>query len=87
MARISVTVIGMGDRVTGKNRDTGNPYDFRKVAFGFVNSYGSNDVSVNTVDGSILDELNVQIGRSYIASVNQVKKVYYIDLISPNDGL
>lgn len=87
MARISVTVIGMGDRVTGKNRDTGKPYDFRKVAFGFVNSYGSNDVSVNTVDGSILDELNVQIGRSYIASVNQVKKVYYIDLISPNDGL
>ena len=87
MARISVTVIGMGDRVTGKNRDTGKPYDFRKVAFGFVNSFGSNDVSVNTVDGSILDELNVQIGRSYIASVNQVKKVYYIDLISPNDGI
>jgi hypothetical protein len=87
MARISVTVIGMGDRVTGKNRDTGKPYDFRKVAFGFVNSYGSNDVSVNTVDGSILDELNVQIGRSYNASVNQVKKVYYIDLISPNDGI
>lgn len=87
MARFSVTVIGMGDRVTGKNRDTGKPYDFRRVAFGFVNSYGSNDVSVNTVDGSILDELNVQIGRSYIASVNQIKKVYYIDLISPNDGL
>ena len=87
MARFSVTVIGMGDRVTGKNRDTGKLYDFRRVAFGFVNSYGFNDVSVNTVDGSILDELNVQIGRSYIASVNQIKKVYYIDLISPNDGL
>lgn len=84
MARIVVNVIGMGDRITGKNRDTGKPYDFRKVAFGFVNSYGSDDVSVNTVDGSILDELDVQVGRSYVASVNQVKKVYYIDLISPN---
>lgn len=84
MARIVVNVIGMGDRITGKNRETGKPYDFRKVAFGFLNSYGSDDVSVNTVDGSILDELDVQVGRSYVASVNQVKKVYYIDLISPN---
>lgn len=84
MARIVVKVIGMGDRITGKNRETGKPYDFRKVAFGFVNSYGSDDVSVNTVDGSILDELDVQVGRSFVASVNQVKKVYYIDLISPN---
>ena len=84
MARIVVNVIGMGDRITGKNRETGKPYDFRKVAFGFVNSYGSDDVSVNTVDGSILDELDVQVGRSYVASVNQVKKVYYIDLISSN---
>ena len=84
MARIVVNVIGMGDRITGKNRETGKPYDFRKVAFGFVNSYGSDDVSVNTVDGSVLDELDVQVGRSYVASVNQVKKVYYIDLIAPN---
>lgn len=84
MAKIVVNVIGMGDRITGKNRETGKPYDFRKVAFGFVNSYGSDDVSVNTVDGSILDELDVQVGRSYVASVNQVKKVYYIDLITPN---
>lgn len=84
MARIVVNVIGMGDRITGKNRETGKPYDFRKVAFGFVNSYGSDDVSVNTVDGSILDELDVQVGRSYVASVIQVKKVYYIDLIALN---
>ena len=84
MARIVVNVIGMGDRITGKNRDTGKPYDFRNVAFAFVNTYGSADVSVNTVDGSILDELDIQIGRSYIASVNKVKKDYYIDLIAPN---
>lgn len=81
MAKSIVTVIGMADRVTGKNKETGKPYDFRKVAFSFKNNYGSNDVSVNTVDGSILDELDVQIGRDYIAAVNQVKKVYYIDLI------
>lgn len=81
------TVLGMGDRVTGKNRDTGNPYDFRKVAFGFVNMYGSNDVSVNIVNGDELDELGIQVGRSYHAVVNQVKKVYYIDLLKPIDGL
>lgn len=88
MARIIVKVIGMGDRVTGKNRDTGKPYDFRKVAFEFMNSYGSNDVSVNIVDGFVMDDLAVEVGSSYWASVNQVKKVYYIDLIGPaNDGL
>ena len=87
MARTTVTVIGMGDRVTGKNRDTGKPYDFRKVAFEFDNSYGSRDVSVNIVDGSLMDELDVQTGRRYFAIVNQVKKVYYIDLIEPIDGL
>lgn len=76
-----VSVIGMGDRVTGSNRDTGKPYDFRKVAFSFINQYGSNEVSVNLVDGSTLDDLSVQIGNDYLAVVNQVKKVYYIDLI------
>lgn len=81
MAKSVVTVIGMGDRVTGKNKETGKPFDFRKVAFSLVNNYGSNDVSINIVDGSVLDDLDVQIGREYIAAVNQVKKVYYIDLI------
>lgn len=81
MAKSVVTVIGMGDRITGKNRETGKTYDFRKVAFSFVNNYGSNDVSINIVDGDVLDELDVQIGKNYIAAVNQVKKVYYIDLI------
>lgn len=83
MARTIVSVLGMGDRVTGKNRDTGKPYDFRKVAFGFANQFGSSDVSVNIVDGNILDDLNVQVGHQYVAVVNQVKKVYYIDLIEP----
>ncbi|MBQ2858598.1 MAG: hypothetical protein IJA45_01755 [Oscillospiraceae bacterium] len=81
MAKSVVTVIGMGDRITGKNRETGKTYDFRKVAFSLVNIYGSNDVSINIVDGNVLDELDVQIGKDYIAAVNQVKKVYYIDLI------
>lgn len=80
--RGKVTVIGMADRVTGKNRDTGKDYDFRKVAFAFENQYGSNDISVNIVDGSILDDLDVQTGKSYNAVINQVKKIYYIDLIS-----
>ena len=80
--RGKVTVIGMADRVTGKNRDTGKDYDFRKVAFAFENQYGSNDISVNIVDGSICDELDVQVGSNYIAVINQVKKIYYIDLIS-----
>ena len=84
MARTTVTVIGMGDRVTGKNRDTGKPYDFRKVAFSFTNAWGSQDVSVNIVDGDLLDELNVQVGGSYAAVVNQIKKVYYIELIGPD---
>lgn len=81
MAKKVVTVIGMADRVTGKNKETGKPFDFRRVAFSFVNNYGSNDVSINIVDGDILDELDVQVGTEYIAAVNQVKKVYYIDLI------
>lgn len=81
MARTIVKVLGMGDRVTGKNRTTGNPYDFRKVAFGFVNQYGSTDVSVNIVDGTTLDDLHVQVGNLYNAVVNQVKNVYYIDLL------
>ena len=80
--RGTVTVIGMADRVTGKNKDTGKDYDFRKVAFAFENQYGSNDISVNIVDGSICDELNVQVGNKYNAVINQVKKIYYIDLIS-----
>ena len=82
MARGIVTVIGMADRVTGKNKESGKDYDFRKVAFAFQNQYGSNDISVNIVDGSILDNLDVQIGKSYDAVINQVKKIYYIDLIS-----
>ena len=83
MARCVVTVIGMGERITGKNKETGKPFDFRKVAFSFANQWGSADVSVNSVDGSVLDDLNVQVGNSYHAVVNQVKKVYYIDLIEP----
>lgn len=83
MARCIVTVLGMGDRVTGQNRTTGKPYDFRKVAFGFTNQFSSDDVSVNIVDGNTLDELKVQTGRQYLAVVNQVKNVYYIDLIEP----
>lgn len=81
MAKNIVKVIGMADRVTGKNKESGKDYDFRKVAFSFVNQYGSNDVSVNIVDGSTLNDLDVQIGKEYLAVVNQVKKVYYIDLI------
>lgn len=81
--RCNVKVIGMGDRITGKNKGNGNPYDFRKVAFSFVNSFGSNDVSVNNVDGSILDDLDVQVGREFKAVVNQVNRNYYIDLIEP----
>lgn len=80
--RGTVTVIGMADRVTGKNKDTGKDYDFRKVAFAFENQYGSNDISVNIVDGCICDELDVQVGNEYNAVINQVKKIYYIDLIS-----
>ena len=80
--RGKVTVIGMADRVTGKNRYTGKDYDFRNVAFAFENQYGSNDISVNIVDGCILDDLDVQTGKSYNAVINQVKKIYYIDLIS-----
>ena len=83
MARCVVTVIGMGERITGKTKDTGKPFDFRKVAFSFANQWGSSDVSVNVVDGSILDDLDVQVGNSYHAVVNQVKKVYDIDLIEP----
>ena len=83
MAKLKVSVIGMGDRVTGQNRQTGKPYDFRKVAFAFQNQYGNNDVSINIVDGSILDEMHVQVGSTYRAVVNQVKNVYYIDLIEP----
>lgn len=86
MARTTVKVLGMGERITGKNRDSGNPYDFRRVAFGFINQWGSSDVSVNTVDGSVLDDLDVQVGHVYVAAVNQVKKVYYIDLIEPYSG-
>lgn len=81
MARCVVTVIGMADRVTGKNKESGKDYDFRKVAFSFQNQYGSNDVSVNIVDGSTLDEFDVQVGNQYLAAVNQVKKIYYIDLM------
>lgn len=81
--RATVKVIGMGDRITGKNKGNGNPYDFRKVAFSFVNSFGSNDVSVNNVDGSVLDDLEVQVGREFKAVVNQVNRTYYIDLIEP----
>lgn len=83
MAKGIVTVIGMADRVTGKNKESGKDYDFRRVAFAFLNPYGSNDVSVNIVDGSTLDELDVQLGRKFLAVINQVKKVYYIDLIKP----
>lgn len=74
MAKNIVKVIGMADRVTGKNKESGKDYDFRKVAFSFVNQYGSNDVSVNIVDGSTLNDLDVQIGKEYLAVVNQVKK-------------
>ena len=87
MARCVVKVIGMGDRVTGTNRTTGKPYDFRKVAFAFTNPWGSGDVSVNMIDGVTLDELNVQVDKCYAAVVNQVKNVYYIDLIDPVDSL
>lgn len=81
MAKTIVSVIGMADRVTGKNKESGKGYDFRKVAFSFANQYGSNDVSVNIVDGDTLDQLDVQVGHKYRAVVNQVKKIYYIDLI------
>lgn len=81
MAKLTVTVVGMGDRVTGQNRQTGKPYDFRKVAFAFENQYGSNDVAINLVTGEDLDKFDVQIGSTYRAVVNQVKNVYYIDLL------
>lgn len=81
MAKLTVQVVGMGDRVRGQNRNTGKEYDFRKVAFAFQNQYGSNDVSVNIVSGEDLDKFDVQIGNTYRAAVNQVKNVYYIDLL------
>ena len=81
MAKCIVKVIGMADRVTGTNKESGKSYDFRKVAFAFQNAYGNNDVSVNIIDGSTLDELEVQVGDQFLAVVNQVKKQYYIDLI------
>ena len=46
MAKGIVTVIGMADRVTGKNKESGKVYDFRKVAFSFQNQYGSHGCAV-----------------------------------------
>ena len=86
MAKYVVTVLGMGDRVVGKNRETGKPYDFCRVAFGFVNQWGTRDVSVNLIDGTTLDELTLLPGREYYAIVNQIKKQYYIDLIGSVDS-
>ena len=86
MSKSVVHVLGMGDRLVGKNRDTGNPYDFRRVAFGFTNSYGSADVSVNTISGEDLDALDLQVGRAYVAVVQKIKKDYYITLIEPYSG-
>ena len=81
MAKIIVEVIGMADRVKGQNKETGKAFDFRHVAFAFKNQYGNNAVSINMVPGEDLDRLDLQIGSTFRAVVNQVKNTYYIDLL------
>lgn len=76
-----VTVLGMSDRVAGTNKSSGKPYDFRKVAFGFVNQYGSDDVCVVPVNTPVIDEVQLRSGGQYWAIVNQAKNQYFIDVL------
>ena len=83
MAKTTVSVIGMADRTRGTKKDTGATFDFCRVAFSFTNQFNKNDVAVVSVQGVDLDKFNIKTGDVYLAVVNQINKVYYIDLIEP----
>lgn len=81
MARCVVTVVGMADRMKGTSKKTGKAYDMVEVAITFRNQWGNNSVACATVDGPVVEQMNVQVGCKYDAVVNQYNGKTYIDLI------
>lgn len=81
MARTVVKIVGMADRMIGTAKNTGKPYDLVNVAITFVNRWGKNDVATAMLDGSVVDQLQVQTGHMYDATVNIFNNTTYVDLI------
>lgn len=81
MARSVVKIVGMADRMIGTAKKTGKPYDLVNVAITFVNRFGKNDVACAMLDGSVVDQLQVQTGHMYDAVVNTYNNTTYVDLI------
>lgn len=81
MARCVVTVVGMADRMSGTSKKTGKDYDMQEIAITFKNQWGSNSVACATVDGPVIDQMDVQVGCRYDAVVNQYNGRTYVDLI------
>lgn len=81
MARCVVTVVGMADRMFGTSKKTGKHYDMQEIAITFKNQWGNNSVACATVDGPVIDQMDVQVGFRYDAVVNQYNGRTYVDLI------
>lgn len=79
--RTVVTVVGMSDRRTGVSKKTEKPFDFCEMAVIFVNQWEQNAVAVATLDGPLMDKLQVRVGNKYDAVVNTYNNKTYIDLI------
>ena len=85
MARCVVSVVGMADRMKGTSKNTGKAYDMVEIAVTFRNQRGNNAVACAMLDGTVFDDLSVQVGRKYDAVVNQHNGKTYIDLIDEVD--
>lgn len=82
MARCVVTVVGMADRMKGTSKKTGKDYDMQEVAVTYRNSWGDKAVACSFLDGPLVDQMEVKVGRQYDAVVNQYNGKTYIDLIA-----
>lgn len=85
MARCVVSVVGMADRMKGTSKNTGKAYDLVEIAVTFCNQWGNNAVACAMLDGGVIDDLDVKVGRKYDAIVNQFNGKSYIDLIDEVD--
>ena len=78
--RTIVKVVGMGTRKKGVSKKD-KPFDLCDIAVAYVNQWGENAVAVATLDGPVLDKLQVQVGDQYDAVVNTYNYKTYVDLI------
>ncbi len=82
-----IRIVGLGERRKGISSKSNRPYDLQDVAFTYDRRYFTGEGAATcTVNGDVLDGVNLRIGNVYDAIITESFNPYYsvkVDYIFP----